>query len=266
LRLFAPVRKRFQEPLFSPMNRCFPVVFQEPCFRRSQVDLARLVALLDAKSVLTWTRADASAERLDALRQSGPLPQVRYRHLATHGQGDETVAFASALVLMPPSRPPPLWKGAPYRDGRLTAAEGLEFWQLDAELVTWSACESGLGQRGGGEGLLGFAQAFLKVGSRSVCLPLWPADDPATALRRCGKWGRFTQSSDKLCFAWKMYRNAAPARSLGSRFSLLAGIAGGLPQRTGAFRCNLLRLLRFRNPSLFSPIFPLFSPCATGCA
>jgi len=58
----------------------------------------------------------------------------------------------------------------------------LEYWRLDCELVTLSACESGLGRRGGGDGLLGFAQAFLMAGSRSVCLTLWQVDDTATAL------------------------------------------------------------------------------------
>jgi CHAT domain-containing protein len=49
-------------------------------------------------------------------------------------------------------------------------------------LVTLSACESGLGRQGGGDGLLGFAQAFLLAGSRAVCLTLWEVDDTATAL------------------------------------------------------------------------------------
>jgi CHAT domain-containing protein len=49
-------------------------------------------------------------------------------------------------------------------------------------LVTLSACESGLGRQGGGDGLLGFAQAFLLSGSRSVCMSLWQVDDTATAL------------------------------------------------------------------------------------
>src|SRR5262249_33137041 len=62
-----------------------------------------------------------------------------------------------------------------------TAAEVLEFWKLDADLVTLSACESGLGRRGGGDGLLGFAQAVLLAGSRSVCMSLWQVDDTATA-------------------------------------------------------------------------------------
>jgi tetratricopeptide (TPR) repeat protein len=45
-----------------------------------------------------------------------------------------------------------------------------------------SACESGLGQQAGGEGLLGFAQAFLAKGARSVVLSRWKVDDTATAL------------------------------------------------------------------------------------
>src|SRR5262249_5854598 len=56
------------------------------------------------------------------------------------------------------------------------------FWKLKAELVTLSACETGLGRESGGDGLLGFAQAFLMAGSRSVCLSLWKVDDAATAL------------------------------------------------------------------------------------
>ncbi len=58
----------------------------------------------------------------------------------------------------------------------------LDFWKLDAELVTLSACETALGRKGAGEGSLGFAQAFLTAGSRSVCLSLWKVDDSATAL------------------------------------------------------------------------------------
>src|SRR5262249_35344235 len=45
-----------------------------------------------------------------------------------------------------------------------------------------SACETALGRPGGGDGQLGFAQAFLTAGSRSVCLSLWKVDDAATAL------------------------------------------------------------------------------------
>jgi CHAT domain-containing protein len=148
----------------------------------TQVEITRLAALFDARSVKTLTRADASEERLDELRKSGALKEFRYLHLATHGVANDVRAFESALILTRPTRPPEVRQGEPYLDGRLTAAEVLEYWKLDADLVTLSACDSGLGRRGGGDGLLGFAQAFLLAGSRSVCLSLWPVDDTATAL------------------------------------------------------------------------------------
>src|SRR5262249_25572727 len=40
----------------------------------------------------------------------------------------------------------------------------------------------GLGRYQGGEGYLGFAQALLLAGARSVVLSLWKVDDTATAL------------------------------------------------------------------------------------
>ena len=55
-------------------------------------------------------------------------------------------------------------------------------WKLDAELVTLSACRSGLGRQGGGEGFIGFAQAFFLAGARSLVVSLWEVDDRATSL------------------------------------------------------------------------------------
>jgi len=148
----------------------------------TQVEVARLAELFDASDVTTLTRAAATEQRLDDLRRAGTLQQFRYLHLATHGKANNVRAFESALLLTPPARLPEVRVGEPYLEGRLTAGEVLEYWRLDAELVTLSACESGLGRHGGGDGLLGFAQAFLMAGSRSVCLTLWQVDDTATAL------------------------------------------------------------------------------------
>jgi CHAT domain-containing protein len=148
----------------------------------TQVEIARLATLFGVNCVTTLTRAEASEQRLDELRKAGELKQFRYLHLATHGKANNVRAFDSALILTRPAQLPEPRVGAPYLDGRLTAAEVLEYWRLDAELVTLSACESGLGRQGGGDGLLGFAQAFLLAGGRSVCLSLWQVDDTATAL------------------------------------------------------------------------------------
>jgi CHAT domain-containing protein len=93
-------------------------------------------------------------------------------------------AFESVLYLAQDKLPKdPLPKpDEPFINGELSAREVMQFWKLDADLVTLSACESALGRSGGGDGLLGFAQAFLQAGSRSVCLSLWKVDDTATAL------------------------------------------------------------------------------------
>ena len=53
---------------------------------------------------------------------------------------------------------------------------------MKAELVTLSACETALGRDAGGEGFVGFTQALLMSGARSVCLSLWKVDDTAAAL------------------------------------------------------------------------------------
>ena len=66
-------------------------------------------------------------------------------------------------------------------DGRVTAAQ-MCTWRLDADLVTLSACETGIGQPVAGEGHLGFSQALLQAGARSLLLSLWPVDDNATRL------------------------------------------------------------------------------------
>jgi CHAT domain-containing protein len=113
------------------------------------------------------------------------LSSYRYIHLATHGALDDRLPLQSAVILSRDHLPDPLKQleaGKPVYDGRLTAEVVLERWDLHAELVTLSACETALGKYEGGEGFVGFTQALLLSGGRSVCLSLWKVDDTATAL------------------------------------------------------------------------------------
>jgi hypothetical protein len=129
--------------------------------------------------------SDASEQRLDALARAGQLKGYRYLHLATHGKLDDSGLLRSRLILSRDNLPDPdqqLGKGEPIYDGNLTAAEALLTWKLDAELVTLSACETALGKYELGEGFVGFPQALLLAGSRSVCVSLWNVNDTATAL------------------------------------------------------------------------------------
>ncbi len=118
------------------------------------------------------------------MRTSGEISKFRFLHFATHGAANKVKSFESVLYLSQDKLPKELISepGKPFINGELSAREVLEYWKLDAELVTLSACETALGKHGGGDGMLGFAQAFLTAGARSVCLSLWKVDDTATAL------------------------------------------------------------------------------------
>jgi CHAT domain-containing protein len=105
--------------------------------------------------------------------------------LATHGVIDEDLPARSAVILTQTGLPDPLQQALgnkPVFDGRLSVREIQHDWELKAELVTLSACETALGRAAGGEGFVGFTQALLMSGARSVCLSLWKVDDTATAL------------------------------------------------------------------------------------
>jgi CHAT domain-containing protein len=129
--------------------------------------------------------SEASEENLDRLADSGDLRAFRYLHFATHGVLDDQRPMRSALILArdrPPDPQRTALGGKESRDGRLTAERILRGWKLDAELVTLSACDTGLGRYAGGEGYLGFSQALFLAGARSLVLSLWQVDDAATAL------------------------------------------------------------------------------------
>jgi CHAT domain-containing protein len=169
-REFTALMRRTRGPAFTRL----------PGTRREVEAIARLFEQPDQ-----LLGSQASEQRLDALAASGRLKEYAYLHLATHGVLDPQVAMRSALILAQDDLPDPLQQalsGKKGYDGRLTAAQILRTWKLDAELVTLSACQTGLGKYERGEGYLGFAQALFLAGARSLVLSLWKVDDNATAL------------------------------------------------------------------------------------
>ncbi len=103
-------------------------------------------------------------------RARGLGPDARLIHFAAHALPDPRFPLDSALVLAPGG-------GA---DGWLHAWEIAESLRLDAELVTLSGCETGLGKELEGEGILGLARAFQYAGARSVLVSLWAVSDRST--------------------------------------------------------------------------------------
>jgi tetratricopeptide (TPR) repeat protein len=131
--------------------------------------------------------SDASQQRLDELAGAGKLKSFRLLHLATHGTVDWQQPERSRLFLARDKLPDALEQARqkkPVYTGELTvqAIRQSKGWQLDADLVVLSACQTGLGKETGGDGMLGFAHAFLSRGARCVVLSRWRVDDAATAL------------------------------------------------------------------------------------
>ena len=84
-------------------------------------------------------------------------------HLATHGQYRADSPLFSSLLLA---------------EGDLTGHELFNM-ELQASLVTLSACESGLGTVGGGDELMGLSRACLYAGASSLALSQWRVEDQA---------------------------------------------------------------------------------------
>lgn len=110
-------------------------------------------------------------------------------HFATHGVFDDiqdkTDSYMkSKLVLAGAADPEPFSfeDYQKYDDGFLT---GYEVTQLDlsnTQLTVLSACQTGLGDLQGGEGVWGLQRAFQLAGSRAVMGSLWNIDDQTTVL------------------------------------------------------------------------------------
>ncbi len=149
----------------------------------SRREVGAIAGLFDRSDV--YLGSDASEQTLESLRAQGILDSFTVIHLATHGEIDDLSPMNSRLLLSQDKLPDPIAApsiDAPAYDGILRAGEVMSTWKLNAELVTLSACGSGLGRPGGGEGFIGFAQAFFLAGSRGVLVSLWEVDDLATSL------------------------------------------------------------------------------------
>jgi CHAT domain-containing protein/Tfp pilus assembly protein PilF len=138
-----------------------------PATRREVESLGRIFGNRLSK----YLGDEATEEHAKALGKD-----VRYVHFACHAFVDERFPLDSALALSMPEHP-----SEGQENGLLQAWEIFERVRLDADLVTLSACNTGLGAERGGEGLLGLTRAFQYAGARTVLASLWSVPDRSTA-------------------------------------------------------------------------------------
>ncbi len=118
------------------------------------------------ESVEPYLRAAASEWRFK--RKAG---NFRRLHFACHGEFDAKNPLFSGLLMSP----------GEGEDGRLEAHEIFEL-DLASDLVTLSACQTGLGKLLSGDEIIGLNRAFITAGASAVVSSLWRVNDLTTAL------------------------------------------------------------------------------------
>jgi CHAT domain-containing protein len=182
-----------------------------PALPATAAELSDVIGACHAPDVnlVRLSQGEAATDRVVA-----ELPHARWAHFATHGffadkqfrsalrlpegafeqqpglhEGQRgTVAGRNPLVLsglvlaganLPREKDP---FGVAQGDGGILTAEAIAMLPLDKlELAVLSACETGLGDVAGGEGVFGLQRAFHIAGARNVVASLWKVDDKATA-------------------------------------------------------------------------------------
>ncbi len=167
-------------------------------------EVETISATLQTKSIKStlYTGINGNEEAFKALNNQN----INVLHIATHGffnpiekekpqdldrmmlMGEQRFRYSpnpllrSGLILAGGNR---TWKGgeppAGMEDGILTAQEISEMDLHQTELVVLSACETGLGDVNGGEGVFGLQRAFKLAGVKTIIMSLWKVNDEATS-------------------------------------------------------------------------------------
>ncbi len=91
-------------------------------------------------------------------------------HLATHGEVNEDSPEFSQILLA----------GKSMEEAHLYSSDIYNL-RLPADLISLSACETGLGKVYRGEGIVGLTRALFYAGARNVAVSLWTVSDNSTA-------------------------------------------------------------------------------------
>jgi CHAT domain-containing protein len=168
----------FGDPDFGPMESesngedIFQNFYSSNAFhfyrlKYSGTEINRISSLFKQKKTDVFVREQATEEQLKNLE----LDNYKIIHFATHSLIDDKKPARSSIVLS--------LSDDTAEDGFVQMREIYNL-KLNADLVTLSACQTGLGQHIRGEGIEGLNRAFFFAGSSSVLMSLWAVNDQAT--------------------------------------------------------------------------------------
>ena len=219
----------------------FPSLEPLPGTAREVANIAKTLALGSSRALL------GSAARESAVKGAhGP----KILHLATHGfffddQPDPSTPSAPRGTTLDPLLRSGLFLSNPHSvtpadDSILTAAEAMDLDLAGTEIVTLSACETGIGEIRPGRGVYGLRRALVLSGARSQVMSLWRIDDRVTAALMASFYNQIA---------------AGEPRGKALRRIQLAALADGPLPRT---RTRLPRGVRVRSGLAAAPRHPYF--------
>jgi tetratricopeptide (TPR) repeat protein len=136
-----------------------------PALRYASAEMSSIARHFGGESSRTYQGEQASPREFRSARPE----QFSFVHFTAHATANRESPLDSAVILSGPD------------DAYKLYARDVADLPLRAELVTVSACRSAGERVYAGEGLVGFAWAFLRAGARRVVAGLWDVDDRSTA-------------------------------------------------------------------------------------
>lgn len=150
-----------------------PVDFQDtenrmPSLPGTESELSGLKYLFISNGYQPEVRLKANAD--ESSFKGTDFNSYQFIHLATHGQVNESKPALSRIFLNPGQKD----------DGSLYTGEIYNL-ELHADLVSLSACETGLGKLAKGEGIVGLSRALQYAGANNILVSLWQVSDASTS-------------------------------------------------------------------------------------
>jgi CHAT domain-containing protein len=145
-----------------------------PTLRYAAAEMTMVAGHFDPARVVSYDGARATPA---AYRDAHP-DRFALVHFAAHAETNVDSPLDSAVIL------------ATHDGAYKLYARDVADQPLQAELVTVSACRAAGARAYAGEGLIGFAWAFLRAGALRVIAGLWDVDDRSTADLMDGLYGR----------------------------------------------------------------------------
>ncbi len=152
---------------------CAPVTFpakdnlnELPATESEVKEISQLFASRNISTKL-YTRQQASENEIKSAR----LKDYALLHFATHGVVDENNPELSRIFLQ---------NNSESEDGNLFTGEIYNL-EMDADLVTLSACQTGLGKISKGEGVIGLSRALVYAGAKNIIVSFWSVADESTS-------------------------------------------------------------------------------------